>query len=174
MIVKLNQMEMALTEQAGRLRWQLARASGVVDRVVDGDRDPIAIDRLGVRAETAVAKLLNLDFSASTLGIDSGGDLFVPVKDDEFLTLQIKATFHKKGNLLFRHDCKFEFMFAFLVCAQEDPSTYEVTGCISAQRINTKKFKADKGKGYVGWQVNRSDLAPVSDFWTYMQKRRFS
>jgi hypothetical protein len=140
MIVKLNEAEMALTEQAGRLRWQLARASGVVDKVVDGDRDPMSIDRLGVRAELAVAKVLDLDFSASTLGIDSGGDLFIPVRDDQFITLQIKATFYKHGNLLFRHDCKFAFMFAVLVCQQDEPDAFEITGCIGRDRLNKKKL----------------------------------
>ena len=174
MIVKLNEAEMALTEQAGRLRWQLARASGVVDKVVDGDRDPMSIDRLGVRAELAVAKVLDLDFSASTLGIDSGGDLFIPVRDDQFITLQIKATFYKHGNLLFRHDCKFAFMFAVLVCQQDEPNAFEITGCIGRNRLNKKKFKANKGKGYTGWQINRQDLSPISDLWAYIQKRKFS
>jgi hypothetical protein len=173
MIVHLNKQEMALTEQAGKLRWQLARAAGVKDRVVDKDRNPYDIDCLGVRAEVAVGKLLNLDFSAATLGIDSGGDLFVPIKDDDFMSLQIKATFHKSGNLLFRHDCKFEFQTALLVC-QMSSDVYDVVGCMGVQQIQARKIKVDKGKGYVGWQINRTDLAPVSDLWAYIQKRRYS
>ena len=173
MIVKLNKAEMALTEQAGKLRWQLARAAEVKDRVIDKDRSPKKIDLIGIRAEVVVAKVLNLDFSASTLGIDSGGDLFIPLKDSEFLSVQVKSTFHTNGNLLFRRDCKFEFDLAVLVC-QHSEDAYEIAGCISLQKINQKKFMCDKGKGYIGWQINRQDLAPISELWYLVQQRRFS
>ena len=174
MIIKLNESEMALTEQAGKLRWQLARAANVADRVIDKDREPLSIDRLGVRAELAVAKILGLDFSASTLGIDSGNDLFVPIKNDRFITLQVKSTFHEHGNLLFPKTCKFEFTFAVLVCQRKEPNQFDVAGCIGVNKINQKKRKVDKGKGYTGWQVDRQDLAPISELWAWIQERRFS
>lgn len=173
MIVCLNQQEMALTDQAGKLRWQLARAAGVKDRVVDKDRDPYSIDVLGVRAEVAVAKLFNLDFSAATLGIDSGGDLFIPIRDNIFFCLQIKATFHANGNLLFRHDCKFEFSTAVLVCQMSD-ERYDVVGCIGINQIHARKKAVDKGKGYTGWQIDRQQLSPMSELWAYIQEKRLA
>jgi hypothetical protein len=173
MMVRLNEQEMALTDQAGKLRWQLARAAGVKDKVVDKDRDPFSIDVLGVRAEVAVAKLFDLDFSASTLGIDSGGDLFIPIKDDSFFCLQIKATFHRLGNLLFRHDCKFEFRTAVLVC-QIEQNLYDVVGCIGINQIHARKKSVDKGKGYTGWQIDRQQLSPMPELWAYIQERRLS
>ena len=176
MIVRLNKQDMALTEQAGALRWQLARASKTKDQAVDKGRDPKAIDRLGVRAETAVAKALNLDFSATTLGIDAGGDLFLPIKGSDFITAQVKGTFHKNGNLLFKLNEKFKFDCAILVCAQNqepDCDQFEVTGCIGIEKINAKKFKTDKGMGD-GWQVNRSDLTPISELWNHIQQRRLA
>ena len=173
MKVRLNQQEMALTDQAGKLRWQLARAAGVKDKVVDKDRNAFSIDVLGVRAEVAVAKLFNLDFSAATLGIDSGGDLFISLKDSQFFCLQIKATFHKNGNLLFRHDCKFEFTSAVLVCQMED-DIYDVVGCIGVNQIHARKKSVDKGKGYTGWQIDRQHLSPMSELWAYIQTKRLA
>ena len=152
MIVKLNKAEMALTEQAGKLRWQLARAAEVKDRVIDKDRSPKKIDLIGIRAEVVVAKVLNLDFSASTLGIDLGGDLFIPLKDNEFLSVQVKSTFHKNGNLLFRRDCKFEFDLAVLVC-QHSEDVYEIAGCISLQKINQKNLCAIRAKAILAGKL---------------------
>lgn len=175
-MVRLNKQEMALTKQAGAARWQLARASGIKDQVVDKGRDPMAIDRLGVRAEVAVAKVLNLDFSAAALGVDSGGDLHIPTKGDQFLTAQIKSTFHKNGNLLFKLNEKFNFDCAILVCAQThepDCNEFEIAGCIGIRQINIKKHKTDKGMGQ-GWQVNREHLTPIRDLWQHIQQRRLA
>ena len=65
--VRLTRAEMAMAEQAATLRWQLARASGVDNqrRDVRSDAD---IDLIGVKAEMAVAKVLQLPYAATAMG----------------------------------------------------------------------------------------------------------
>ena len=176
MMVRLNKHDMALSEQAGALRWQLARASKTKDQAIDKSRDPMAMDRIGLKAEIAVAKALNIDFSAATLGIDSGGDLFLPLKHNEFCTAQVKSTFHKNGNLIFKLNEKFNFDVAILVCAQTqepDCDHFEITGALGINDIKTAKYESDMGRG-VGWRVDREDLRPVSELWHYLQETRLA
>jgi hypothetical protein len=176
MMVRLNRQDMALSEQAGALRWQLARASQTKDQAVDKSRDPKQMDRLGLRAEICVAKALNVDFSAATLGIDSGGDLFIPIKDNDFFTVQVKSTFHKNGNLIFKRNEKFNFDVAILVCAQTqepDCDYFEITGALGISNINTAKYETDMGKGQM-WRVDREDLRPVCELWNHIQQQRLA
>ena len=57
------------------MRWQMNRASGI-EQQRKAPQDVGDIDLLGIRAECAVAKALDLDFNPYHLGIDSGADLF--------------------------------------------------------------------------------------------------
>ena len=176
MMVKLNRQDMAVSEQAGALRWQLARASQTTDQAIDKSRDPKAMDRLGLRAEIAVAKALDIDYSASTLGIDSGGDLFLPLKTNDFYVAQVKATWHKHGNLIFKMNEKFKFDVAILVCAQSDDQDcdhFEVTGAMSLKEINAAKYETNMGNGEL-WRVDRENLRPISQLWHYLQETRLA
>ena len=56
--VRLTRSEMSEVKQAAALRWQLARASGVVNQRQD-IRSDADIDLLGLKAEMAVAKALS-------------------------------------------------------------------------------------------------------------------
>ena len=65
--VRLTRAEMAMAEQAATLRWQLARASGVGNQRRDA-RSDADIDLIGVKAEMAVAKVLQLPYAATAMG----------------------------------------------------------------------------------------------------------
>lgn len=176
MIVRLNQAEMAMTEQAGALRWQLARSAGVTDQVRDKTRDPKAIDRLGVRAEVAFSKAIGLDFQPATLGIDNGGDLYIPLKNEDFYVVQVKSTFHANGNLLFKTNDKWNFNCAALVCAQSDEpecDSFEVTGCLSLNSIKEKGCSKNLGHGET-WFVSRDDLLGIEKLWRHIQEKRMA
>ena len=54
MLVSLTQKEVAQCHQAAAMRWQLARASGVVNQRRDKGRSDADLDLLGVKAELAV------------------------------------------------------------------------------------------------------------------------
>jgi len=92
MKVRLKRSEIAIAQQAAALRWQLARASGVENKRIDQTRTDNDVDLLGIKAEIAVAKIFDIPFSASELGVDSGNDLFINAGARE-LSLQVKATF---------------------------------------------------------------------------------
>ena len=94
--IRLTRSEISEAKQAASLRWQLARASGVANQRRDNRSDG-DIDLLGVKAEIAVAKILNLPYRASALGIDSGADIWA---DD--IGIDVKSTFYQTGKLLFK------------------------------------------------------------------------
>ena len=56
-----------MAEQAATLRWQLARASGIDNQRRDA-RSDADIDLIGVKAEMAVAKVLQLPYAATAMG----------------------------------------------------------------------------------------------------------
>ena len=61
MLVHLTPKEVAQCNQAAAMRWQLARASGVVNQRRDKGRSDADLDLLGVKAELAVSKVFDLD-----------------------------------------------------------------------------------------------------------------
>ena len=76
-LVQLTKPELSQCKQASTLRWQLARASGVVNQRKDTDSSDDDIDYLGIRAELSVAKVLGCDYTPSALGIDEGIDMYI-------------------------------------------------------------------------------------------------
>jgi hypothetical protein len=160
MLVRLKKSEISIAEQAARLRWQLARASGVPNRKVDFDRTDQEIDLLGIKAEIAVSKVLQIDFNASALGIDSGGDMFVDVGDRE-LSIQIKSTFTADGNLLFTKRERFGWDVAVLVCATDQHDVLDVVGCISKAKAQDVALCRDLGKGE-GLFIARGELSRIA------------
>ena len=159
MVVKLSAREMAQCSQAAAMRWQLARASDVGNQRRDGNRDDDALDRLGVMAELVVAKIFDLDHQ-HLIGVDDGTDLWV---DD--LSIDVKATFHDGGHLLFKSREAFKADCSVLVC-QLAPDTYRVAGYASKQTFLKKAQEKDFGHG-PGWALEQEELDPLGKLWQY-------
>ena len=88
--VRLSRSDLAKADQASALRYQLARAAGVKDRLIDTSRGGDQSDLPGLKAEIAVAKLLGIEFDPTALGIDNGCDLYVSVGQYE-IAIQVKS-----------------------------------------------------------------------------------
>ena len=120
MLVKLSPKEMSICEQAAALRWQLARASGVVNQRRDQGRTDADLDLLGIKAEMAVAKVFDIDYTPFQLGVDNGKDLWLGN-----ISIDVKATFYKNGKLLFKTRDAFKAHCAVLVC-ENNPEILDV------------------------------------------------
>ena len=166
MKVQLTKSEMAIASQASSLRWQLARASSVANRKVDKSRSDADIDHLGIMAEIAFSKLFGIDFNASALGIDSGGDLYI----DDYC-IQVKSTFHENGNLLLTNHDRMEWDFAVLVTTTDEQSILDIVGVISKTRALSVEEKKDLGHG-VGRFISRQYLADISVLWSFLASKR--
>ena len=59
MNIKLSKKEISEVNQISSLRWQLSRASGVINQRKDNNRSDDDVDKLGYAGEYAVAKLFN-------------------------------------------------------------------------------------------------------------------
>lgn len=156
--VRLTRSEISEAKQASALRWQLARASGVQNQRRDGRSDG-DIDLLGVKAEIAVAKALQLPYKAAALGIDSGADLWA---DD--VGIDVKSTFYQSGKLLFKSLESFAAEYAILVTASEEDDVMRVIGGIGRDRFKSDSFQTDLGKGLC-WVVEQNMLTPIEDVW---------
>ena len=157
MLVKLSPKEMSKCNQAAALRWQLARASGVVNQRRDNGRSDADLDLLGVKAEVAVSKVFNLDHDYS-MGVDDGHDLWL---DD--ISVDVKATFHKGGRLLFKKKESFKADCAVLVC-QLRPDQFNVAGYASKATFMDKAEELDLGHGK-GWAMDQADLSALERLW---------
>lgn len=162
---------MAIAEQAAKLRWQLARASGVENKKIDKTRTDQDIDMLGICAEIAFSKLFDLDFNASALGIDSGGDVYIPCGSSE-MCVQIKSTFHKAGNLLLTNHDKMIWDIAVLVTKGDAINSFNVFGFISNEKAKKVEVKKDLGHGS-GRFIDKSDLSDMSVLWDFLMKRKY-
>ena len=165
MLVKLSPKEMSMCEQAATLRWQLARASGVVNQRRDQGRTDGDIDLLGIKAEMAVAKVFDIEYSPFQLGVDSGKDLWLGD-----ISIDVKATFHKNGRLLFKTRDAFKAYCAILVC-EHTPEILDVAGCIPRKDFCTECQEGDLGHGICVY-VEQETLQPLHDLWLFSTERR--
>ena len=158
MLVKLTNRELSDARKAASGRWKLSRAAGVVNqkRAAESDED---LDLLGIKAEIAVAKLLRLDYSPFDLGIDDGMDMWFGDK-----SIDVKATFHETGKLLFKSLEAFRADCGILVTKTQDDSVMNVAGGCSRQRFLQEAEHVDLGRGkcYVMQQEN---LQPIQQVW---------
>ena len=63
-------------KQAATLRWQLSRAMGVPNQRKDTNRNDNDVDQLGIKGETAVAKVLGCRHNVFQYSSDYGVDMF--------------------------------------------------------------------------------------------------
>lgn len=167
-IVKFTRKDMSAVEQAAMARWQMARSASVVDQR-RADDDGAGIDRVGVMAEVAVARLLNADYSITALGIDSGIDMWVGE-----ISIDVKGTMRTNGRLLFKSMASFKADAAVLVNKVEgDEMAVNVIGGISRQKFAIVATKRDFGRGE-GMVCEIENLTPIHEFWMALMKRKFS
>lgn len=169
--VRLTRSELAKAEQASALRYQLARASGVEDKLIDTSRSGKDADLPGLKAEIAVAKLLDADFDPSTLGIDNGCDLYVPCGDTE-VGVQVKSTQHAKAQwLLGTPHAKSNWEVSVFVRPTDDDSVMQVYGWIGSKGYEEKLQEVDLGHG-PGKGVHIDDLLPIEELWRFINVKR--
>ena len=160
MLVRLTKRETGRCEQAATFRWQLARASGVVNQRKDGGRSDGDLDLLGIKAETAVAKLFGIsDYNPFEFGIDCGQDMALGD-----ITIDVKATFYKSGMLLFKTKESFKSSTSVLVTATGDDDVFNVVGHCPRSDFMAKSRVVDLGHG-AGYAVDQGDLRPIENLW---------
>ena len=165
MIVKLSPREMSNCKQAATFRWQLARASGVVNQRRDQGRDDNDLDLLGIQAEVCVAKVFDIEHNPFQLGVDSGEDMWLGD-----LSVDVKSTFYPRGRLLFKNIESFKADCSILVCKQEE-DTFNVAGYCSRKSFNNLSKPMDLGHG-VGMVLDQGQLSPLEKLWAYYTSRR--
>jgi hypothetical protein len=132
MKIKLTKKEMSDAEQAGNARWSMGIAAQLLhNKKVDKTRDPNEMEKLGVCAEIAVAKCLNIAYQNS-LGIDSGADLWINDK----LSIDVKFTYRPDGRLIFKTNKHFKSHFAVLVRKTHIINEFEIAGWASRTMFN--------------------------------------
>lgn len=167
LLIHLTPAEVSRCKQAASLRWQLARASGVVDQRRDNSRQLYDIDLLGVKAEQAVAKALDLEYTPTALGIDDGVDLYAGD-----VSIDVKATFYSNGKLLLRSQAQAKAQVFVLVAAVKDEeAVMRLCGWISRKEFLTQCKTIDLGHG-PGLAMEQADLRHLTDLWGLLVTRR--
>ena len=157
MLVSLTQKEVAQCNQAAAMRWQLARASGVVNQRRDKGRSDADLDLLGVKAELAVSKVFDLDH-IHAVGVDDGRDVWL-----DNISIDVKATFYSTGRLLFKKREAFKADCSILVC-QQAPDRMHVVGYILFFFKQKTAYEIDLGHGK-GWAMDQENLLPLERLW---------
>lgn len=164
MKVILTRSEMAQAQQAAALRWQLARAANVSDKLIGKNHDPADIDLVGIKAEIAVAKLFKAEFNPNSLGIDSGVDLFLRGLRKE-VGVQVKTSVHKNAEwLLVEAGPDTDWDVAILVLPTDMDEVMELAGCIGRNRCIDMQEKVDLGHG-PGIGVRAGNLNRIENLW---------
>lgn len=161
--VKLTRAELSACEQGAALRWQMARSSGVADQQKAPQDN---IDLLGIKAELAVSKVLQLPYSPAALGIDNGTDMWAGD-----WSIDVKASFHERGRLLFKSKESFRADMSVLVTATDDPSVMFIEGGISQRRFMAEAKAVNLGHGNC-WIMERPDLTSIEEIWLAITKIR--
>ena len=171
--IRLSDSELADAQQSAALRFQLARASGIEDKLIDKNRGGADSDIIGLKAEIAVANLLGTGFETNRLGIDNGIDLFVDIGKGKQLSIQVKSSHSPKAQwLLGTPHAKHEWEITVFAKATCDPEVMTVVGWISQEKYKKSLEQIDLGHG-AGPAVNIKHLSAMSDLWRFIQTRRY-
>lgn len=166
-LVKLSREELNDCSQAAALRWQLARLSGVKNQRKDDLREDQDVDLLGIKAEVAVAKAYNLNFNPYALGIDDGVDMF-----SGDLGIDVKASFHRDGHLIFKKLSSFRADIAVFVTGSADSDTLRIAGWIGRDRFESACHILSTGKGREAVAVSQKLLATPENLWAFLTNRK--
>ncbi len=165
--VKLTHQEMLECKQAATLRWQLARASGVINQKKDNNRNDGDLDLLGIKAEIAVSKVLECNHNVFQLGVDSGVDMFLGN-----LSIDVKSTFHENGKLLFKSLEAFKSSCSVLVTASSEDNVMIIAGYIPRKIFLSEAQQTDLGHGMC-FTMEQIYLRPIESLWKVYQEMRF-
>jgi hypothetical protein len=167
LLIRLTPAELSRCKQAAALRWQLARASGVVDQRRDSSRQLNDLDLLGVKAEQAVAKALDLEYTPTALGIDDGADLYAGD-----VSIDVKATFYPTGKLLLRSQAQAKaHVFVLVAAVKDEEAVMRLCGWISRREFLAQCKTIDLGHG-PGLAMEQSDLRHLTELWGLLVTRR--
>lgn len=167
LLIYLTPAEMARCKQAAALRWQLARASGVVDKRRDSSRQLEDLDLLGVKAEQAVAKALDLEYTPGALGVDDGTDLYAGD-----VSIDVKATFYPDGRLLLRGEAQAKAdVFVLVAAVKDNEAVMRLCGWISRKGFLAQCKTIDLGHG-PGLAMEQADLRYLTELWGLLVTRR--
>jgi len=165
--IKLSASEMSDCRQAANFRWQLSRMSGMVNQKVDESRTEDVVEMLGVKAELAVAKCLDIPHFFQP-GFDDGSDMFLGD-----ISIDVKATFHAGGQLLFRSAEHFKANCAVLVTSTEADDVMLLAGWLPRKQFLVCAVEVDLGRGPT-LACKQDELLPMSELWHADQKRKFT
>ena len=165
--VRLTRQEMLECKQAAALRWQLARASGVTNQRKDSNRNDNDVDLLGIKAETAVSKVLGCNHNIFQLGVDDGADMFLGD-----ISIDVKSTFHETGKLLFKSLEAFKAGCSVLVTASEEDDVMVIAGYTTRKIFKEEAQETDLGHGNC-FTMEQVYLRPIESLWKIYQEMRF-
>ena len=171
--IRLSDSELADAQQSAALRFQLARASGIEDKLIDKNRGGIDSDLIGLKAEIAVANLIGTGFEPNRLGIDNGIDLFIDIGKGRQKSVQVKSSHSPNAQwLLGTPHAKHEWDITVFVRATGEPNVMTVVGWISQDKYKKNLEQVDLGHG-AGPAVNIKHLSSMADLWRFIQTRRY-
>ena len=167
LLIRLTPAELSRCKQVAALRWQLARASGLANNCRDKSRSRTKIDLLGVKAEQAVAKALNLEYTPTAMGIDDGADLYAGE-----LRIDVKATFYSDGQLLLKSEAQLKADVYVLVAAVDgDDAVMRLCGWVTRSDFLARYKKIDLGHG-PALAMQQADLRHLTELWGLLVTRR--
>jgi hypothetical protein len=164
--ITLTPQEMSDAAKAASGRWQLSRAAGIANQRKAAQSDA-EIDLLGIKAEIAVAKILNCDYSPFHMGIDNGMDMW-----HGQASIDIKATFHESGSLLFKSREAFRANCAILATKTDDETKIRIIGGCSRNRFMREAENVDLGRGAC-WIMQQRNLSPIEAVWRILTEERY-
>jgi hypothetical protein len=165
--VPLSKPEMAACRQAAAFRWQMARASGVANQRRDKDRSDEDIDFLGVRAEMAVSKLYDIEYSPHHLGVDDGVDMYCGD-----VSIDVKSTFYQHGSLVLKAKRWANADLYVLVTATANESLMRVVGGVTQHKLLADSTIENLGHGE-GLVLEQDKLGSPSAIWRYLKSAQF-
>mgnify|MGYP006185837333 CR=1 FL=1 len=169
--VRLSRSDLAKADQASALRYQLARAAGVKDRLIDTSRGGDQTDLPGLKAEIAVAKLLGIEFEPTALGIDNGCDLYVNVGQYE-IAIQVKSCHNPQSKwMLGTPHAKANWDIAIFVLPTDNHEVMQVYGWLPMKIYKLKEETVDLGHG-PGPGVKIENLIDMEQLWRMISMRR--
>ena len=166
MLVRINNEDLSKCRQAATGRWQLARMSGVSNQRRDSNRSDNDIDFLGVRAEYAVAKVFQLGYEPTALGVDAGMDMWCGD-----VSLDVKSTFHRNGRMLFKTLDAFKSSVCVLVSSTDEANVMDVRGWAARSEFADLAEQVDLGHGPC-WILNNDCLRLLPELWELLTARR--
>jgi len=150
MLVRLTKQQMAQAYQSASARGLIMRAAQIANQQVDKTRTDADVEMLGVKAELAVATVFDIAHQPMAIGVDIGSDLFLGD-----VGVDVKATFHQNGQMLFR----------------SPDHVINVVGWLSRREFLTVARPSPNRK-FTGIAVPQGQLRSLGTLWEGITERR--